>query len=292
MFDKSFKITVPITLAIIIAGLIGVAVLGFNNGVDFQAGLNAIGPVRPGLDGRDYKGEGSMTSRSPRWTPPSSRASLRESKSYTFAFAQYPTLQVHVRRVQGGPPEFGRPHGGRLVDSELPPRRLPDRSQLGEIPGRPPLRGPGLGSAIPGAGRGLRAALESSATMFLSSAGDEGGPSIRHSPPRIRARTQEFSKTIIPRLTSELGKAFGAEMSWSTSPTSSGRDFQESSRAQAVWLTLGTFVLIMIYCSFRFQPAYAVGAVFGQCTTPSSWSPSSFSRGWNSTPRASRPSSR
>ena len=60
-FDESFKITVPISLAIIIAGLIGAGIMGFNNGVDFQAGLNStVQFVPPSMD-VGFKGEGTMT---------------------------------------------------------------------------------------------------------------------------------------------------------------------------------------------------------------------------------------
>ena len=61
----------------------------------------------------------------------------------------------------------------------------------------------------------------------------------------------EFSKTIIPKLTAELGKAFGADNVLVNKSDFVGARFSRNLATQAVWLTLGTFVLIMIYCSFR-----------------------------------------
>jgi preprotein translocase subunit SecF len=74
-------------------------------------------------------------------------------------------------------------------------------------------------------------------------------------------KDKEFSKTIITKLTSELGKAFGEGNILVNSSDFVGASFSKNLLTQVIWLTLGTFVLIMIYCAFRFKPAYAIGAV-------------------------------
>ena len=104
-FDKSFKITVPISLTIIIAGLIGSAVLGFNNGVDFQAGLNsAVQFVPPSMD-ISYKGDGTMSLQKVSKTDVTfiARTPSGDSKSYTFAFDQYPTLNALADAIKTVP---------------------------------------------------------------------------------------------------------------------------------------------------------------------------------------------
>ncbi len=134
-FDKSFKITVPISLTIIIAGLIGVAVLGFNNGVDFQAGLNATVQFVPASMNVTYKGEGSMSLKVAKTDATFiSRATTGESKSYTFAFAQYPTMQSISDAFKSVPGVSVALAADGAVDSKLLLGASQTDSQLGDAP--------------------------------------------------------------------------------------------------------------------------------------------------------------
>ena len=59
-FHKAFRFTIILSLAVIAAGLVGLAVMGFNNGVDFQAGLNTDVSFVPPSMKVSFKGEGAM----------------------------------------------------------------------------------------------------------------------------------------------------------------------------------------------------------------------------------------
>ncbi len=259
-FDKSFKITVPISLAIIIAGLIGVAILGFNNGVDFQAGLNSsIQFVPPSMD-VSFKGDGTMTLAVSKMDATFiSRSPSGESKSFTYTFAQYPTLQVLSEAFKAVPGVSVALKADGTVGSELLLGASQTDAQLGEIPAVLHYAAQGS-SAIPASIESIRAALKSFGDVSIQRLGTDADHQFAI---RLQdsGKDPEFSKTIIPRLTAELGKAFGAENVLVNKSDFVGARFSKNLATQAVWLTLGTFILIMIYCSFRFQPAYAVGAV-------------------------------
>ena len=108
---------------------------------------------------------------------------------------------------------------------------------------------------------GIRSALKSFGDVSIQRVGAESDNRNSWSVCRTRERIPNSRKTIIPKLTSELGQAFGADNVLVNSSDFVGASFSRNLATEAVWLTLGTFVLIMIYCSFRFQPAYAIGAV-------------------------------
>jgi preprotein translocase subunit SecF len=259
-FDKSFKITVPISLIIIIAGLIGAAVLGMNNGVDFQAGLNStIQFVPPSMD-VGFKGEGTMTLKVAKADATFiSRAPSGESKSYTFAFSQYPTMQAMTDAFKTVPGVSVALRIDGAVDSKLLLGASQTDAQLGESP--VVLHYAAQGSAAVGASiEAIRSALKSFGDVSIQRSGAE-------SDHQFMIRLQDtgkdpaFSKTIVTKLTTELEKAFGANMVLVNKSDFVGARFSKNLASQAIWLTLGTFVLIMIYCAFRFKPAYAIGAV-------------------------------
>lgn len=259
-FDKTFKYSVPVSLVVIIAGLIGLAVMGMNNGVDFQAGLNStIQFVPPSME-VGFKGEGTMTlAVSKADATFISRSPSGESKSYTFAFARYPTIQALSSAFQAVPGVSVALRADGATDSKLLLGASQTDAQLGEAPATLHYAAQG-GKAVPSSIESIRAALKSFGDVSIQRVGDEADHefAIRLQDP---GKDPEFSKTVITKLTAELGKAFGADNVLVNKSDLVGARFSKNLATQAVWLTLGTFVLIMIYCSFRFQPAYAIGAV-------------------------------
>ncbi len=259
-FDKSFKITVPISLFIIIAGLIGAVVLGFNNGVDFQSGLNSTIQFAPPSMEVSFKGDGTMSLKVAKADATFiSRAPSGDSKAFVFAFSQYPTLQALSDAFKTVPGVSVALKADGAADSKLFRGASQTDAQLTEAPAVLHYAAQGA-SAVKVDIEAIRASLKAFGDVSIQRA---GAASDNQYMIRIQdsGKDKEFSKTIITKLTSELGKTFGEGNILVNSSDFVGASFSRNLLNQAIWLTLGTFVLIMIYCSFRFKPAYAIGAV-------------------------------
>jgi preprotein translocase subunit SecF len=260
-FDKAFKFTVPVSVVIILAGLVGLGILGFNNGVDFQAGLNSDVAFVPPSISLSFKGDGTMTLQNVTKADITfiSHAPSGESKSYTFAFAQYPTLQALADVFKTIPGVSVELKADGAVDSKLLRGTSQTDSQLGETPAI--LHYAAQGSqAVSVDIEKIRLALKSFGDVSIQRTSDENSHEYMI---RLQdsGKDPEFSKKIIPLLSGELGKSFGADNVLVNSSDFVGARFSRTLATQAVWLTLGTFVLILIYCSFRFKPNFAIGAV-------------------------------
>ncbi|MGA2548461.1 MAG: protein translocase subunit SecF [Rectinemataceae bacterium] len=260
-FDRSFKITVPISLVIIIAGLIGALAIGFNKGVDFQAGLNTSVRFAPPSMLVSYAGTGTMQLKVTKSEVDLiSKAPSGDTKSYTFTFVQYTTLQSIADAIKAVP-------GMSLelrADGSVPSSLILGASQTDStLSATTPsvlhyaLTGStGLEMSI----ESIRAALKGFGSVSIQRTGDEVA---REYMIRIEdsGKDPEFSRTIHTKLTAALGAAFGADNVLVNKADFVGARFSKSLADQAVWLTLLTFALILAYCSFRFKPVYAIGAV-------------------------------
>jgi preprotein translocase subunit SecF len=260
-FDKAFKFTVAVSVAIILAGLIGAGVMGFHMGVDFQAGLNSdIDFVPPSMN-VSFAGEGTMSlSVSKADATFISRAPSGSSTSYTFAFAKYPTFQAlsdAFKTVPGVAVELKAPGS---TDSKLLLGASQTDAQI-KTDSATVLHYDAVGSAaLPVTVEAIRAAVKDFGSVSIQRVGDDTSHEYM-----IRVQDSgndpAFSKTIITKLTSELGKVYGADNILVNKSDFVGARFSENLAKQAIWLTLGTFLLILLYCSFRFKPNYAIGAV-------------------------------
>jgi preprotein translocase subunit SecF len=259
-FDRSFKITVPISVAIILSGLIGALTIGFRMGVDFQAGLNTDIAFVPPSMGVSFAGEGTMSlSVSKADATFIARAPSGASKSYTFAFSQYPSMQAMATAFKSVPGVAVDLKAQGSIDSKQLLGASQTDSQLGDKSTILHYAASGS-SAVATTVEGIRAAIKASGNVSIQRVGDEGSSEYM-----IRVedsgKDSEFSKNIISRLTAELGQAYGADNILVKQSDFVGARFSESLAKQAIWLTLGTFLLILIYCSIRFKPNYAIGAV-------------------------------
>jgi preprotein translocase subunit SecF len=260
-FDRSFKITVPISVVIIVAGLVGAVTLGFNKGVDFQAGLNTSIRFAPPSMYVSYTGAGTMQLKVTKAEVDLiSQAPSGETKSYTYAFDQYPTLQAMADAVKSV--------SGMVVDlkadGSTPSALILGASQTDStVSATAPTV---LHYALTGSSgldvsvEAIRASLKSFGNVSIQRAGDEVA---RQYMIRIEdsGKDPEFSKTVQPRLSTALEGAFGTDNVIVNKADFVGARFSKSLADQAVWLTLLTFALILAYCSFRFKPVYAIGAV-------------------------------
>ncbi|MGO8694432.1 MAG: protein translocase subunit SecF [Rectinemataceae bacterium] len=260
-FDRSFKITVPISLVIILSGLLGVLILGVHLGVDFQAGLNTSVQFAPPSMDVSYDGTGTM-----RLTVAKSEIDLisqapsGQSASYTIGFDKYPTIQAVADALKAIP--------GVLVDLKVdgsqPSSLLLGRSQstdstLSAAPTLLHFQSTDA-SVLPVSVEAIRAALKSFGSVSIQRAGD---PANREFVIRIvdSGNDPNLAQAINANLFSSLSSAFGADNVIVRSSQFVGARFSQTLAHQAVWLTLLVFAVILLYCSFRFKPVYAFGAV-------------------------------
>jgi len=259
-FDKAFKFTVAISVLVIAAGLVGLGVMGFNNGVDFQAGLNSDVAFVPPSMSLTFQGEGSMafsvTNDDATFI---ARATTGDSKSYTFAFADYPTLQAMADAFNKVPGVSAQLIAPGSTDSKFLLGTSQTDSALGDKPAVLHYAASGA-SAIKADATAVRDALKSFGNVSIQHVGEEGSTEymIRLQDP---GTDPEFSKTIVPKLTEELAKTFGPDNVLVKQSDFVGAQFSRSLATQALIAVLAAFVGILIYCALRFKPNFAIGAV-------------------------------
>jgi preprotein translocase subunit SecF len=261
-FDRGFKVAVPISVLIILSGLVGVVVLGFNKGVDFQAGLNTSVRFAPPSMLVSYTGTGSMQLKVTKAEVDLiSQAPSGETKAFTFAFDKYPTMQLMADAIKSVPGLVVDLKAGGSIDSSLLLGASQTDSTLSAT--SPSTLHYALSGSSPDlivSVAAIRSALKDFGNVAIQRAGEE---SDRDFMIRIEdsGKDPSFSQTIHARLASALGSAFGVENVLVNQSNFVGARFSQNLADQAVWLTIGTFILILIYCSFRFKPEYAIGAV-------------------------------
>jgi preprotein translocase subunit SecF len=259
-FHKAIKYAVAVSVTIIVAGLVGLGVMGFNNGVDFQAGLNSEVALVPPSMGLSFHGEGSISfSVSKSEATFIARGATGESKSYTYAFDQYTTLKALSDAFNKVPGVTAELKADGAIDSRLLLGASQTDAALGDKPAVLHYAASGS-AAVKADPETVREALKSLGSVSIQHVGDSGSTEymIRVQDP---GKNAEFSKTIVSRLTSELGGAFGADNVLVKQSDFVGAAFSRSLATKALIGVLAAFVGILIYCALRFKPNFAIGAV-------------------------------
>jgi len=259
-FDKAFKYTVAASVIIIVAGLVGLGIMGFNTGVDFQAGLNSDIAFVPPSMGVSFKGDGTMTLQVAKADATFiSRAPSGESKSYTFEYGKYATLGALSDAFKTVPGVSVDLKAEASVDSKLLLGASQTDSVLGETPAILHYGATGS-SAVKASTENIRDALKSFGDVAIQRVGNEGSGEymIRVQDP---GTDPQFATKVIKGLTSELGKAFGADNVLVKKSDLVGSRFSKTLVTQAFFAVLAAFVGILIYCALRFKPNFAIGAV-------------------------------
>jgi preprotein translocase subunit SecF len=261
-FDKAFKFTVPLSVAIILAGLVALGIEGFNTGVDFQAGLNSNVEFVPPSMNVSFAGEGTMSlSVSKADATFIARAPSGASTSYSFAFAQYKTMQAMADAFKTVPGVAVDLKADSSADSKLLLGASQTDSQLkADKPTVLHYAASGAQGIAAATTENIRAALKSFGSTSIQSVGDSSSHEymIRVQDPGNDA---EFSKKIISSLTSELGKAFGPDNVLVKKSDFVGAQFSKSLVNQALFAVFAAFLGILVYCGLRFKPNFALGAV-------------------------------
>lgn len=257
-FSKLFLPLSLLSIAVIVSGIFGLQTVGINLGIDFQAGF--IGKVRiaPPAVELTYTGSRSIT------VDQSATAinlimtgigSDNETLRYPYtqygtvgdferAVAPIPGIQVTVRAPASYPLAALFTDSGSIARLSAHPYRfhyIPDGSagissdEIRQAISRFPS------AAVQVLGRPENQAFQ----IRLRDDGTDPGASMN-----LRAGLAEA-----------LSAAFGEENIVLISTDFVGSQFSKTLASQAVWLVLGTLVLIMAYATIRFRWDFALGAI-------------------------------
>ena len=259
-WHKSFKFLVPMSAVIIVGGLIMVATVGFKTGIDFQAGINTSVQFAPPSMDVSFNGTGTMRlSVSKAEATLISQAPSGESKSFSFPWAAYPTLKSIADGLAGVP-------GVKVdlrADGNVPSNLLLGASQTDAmlVSSATVLHYRSTDQAkLVIAVEDLRSKLKEFGSVSIQRAGEAAN---REFIIRIEdaGKDSTFSQTIHSRLVATLAAAYGAENVIVNSSTVVGARFSQALATQALWMTILMFSVILVYCSIRFKPIYAIAAV-------------------------------
>ncbi|HUX39053.1 MAG TPA: protein translocase subunit SecF [Rectinemataceae bacterium] len=259
-WHRSFKFLVPMSIAIIAAGLVTVAVVGFRMGIDFQAGINTDVQFAPPSMDVAFDGTGTM-----RLTVSQSDVTLisqapsGESKSYTYTWASAPTLQAMATDIAAVPGVHVNLRADGATASSLLLGASQTESTLSTTPTVLHYRS-GDASVLAISVEDLRAKMKEFGNVSIQRVGD---PANREFIIRVEdsGKDPTFSQTIHSRFVNLLSSAYGADNVIVNSSTVVGARFSQQLATQAIWMTILMFSVILVYCSVRFKPIYAIAAV-------------------------------
>jgi preprotein translocase subunit SecF len=259
-FHKAFKYTIAVSVAIIVAGLVGLGVMGFNNGVDFQAGLNSDVSFVPPSMSVTHSGSGTVTLEVSKSAATfTSHATTGETTAYIFDFAKYPTLKAMADAFATVPGVTAELKADGAIDSKLllgasqTDATITDKSAL--------LHYQASGAAaVPVSVERIREACKGFGNVAIQRVGGEGSNEYMI---RIQdsGKASESSTAISSKLSADLGATFGAGNILVNKADFVGARASTSLAKQAIIATLFAFLGILLYCGLRFKPAYALGAV-------------------------------
>jgi preprotein translocase subunit SecF len=260
-FSKGYIPAAILSTVLIVAGIVGYAVKGFNYGVDFQAGINqTVQLAYPAID-LTYAGKGNveLTVEAAKATIVFSGSEV-EGKTLVFSFADTPTLDAFVAAINAVPDLHAevREGQGGIATSLLVPT-FQGNTKLGTAPVLM-CRAPAGDSELFADTEKVRAAVTglgdisvqvvkpANLQRFLIRAQDEG-------------KDQAFSKTAPATITAGLEKAFGAGRVVVMKTDYVGAAYSATLGKTAFILVLATVLVILVYATIRFRFQYGIGAV-------------------------------
>jgi len=258
-FSKFFFPAAILSTIIAVLSVVGFLTKGFNLGVDFQAGLLQEIQLVPTAFSLTYNGPGNASISFSRTALDIviSGAGVDEV-TYRFAFASYPTQQELVRALRGidgivvTETASGSISTATLIQSAQSSPML-DASIPFVFHYLPP-------NAAPVRIEDVRASLLPLGTVAVQNL---GVPAERRF--MIRMEDKEFGNSGggVPadRIIAALESNFGRGEVAVTRTDYVGSRFSKQLTDQAGLLSVMTLFLILIYCSIRFKPQYAIGAV-------------------------------
>lgn len=260
-FSKGYVPAAILSTVLIVAGIVGYAVKGFNYGVDFQAGMNqTVQLAYPALE-LTYTGKGNveLTVEADKATLVFTGAEI-EAKTVVLAFADSPTIDALAAAINADPDLHAvvRDGQGGIATSLLVPT-FQGNTKLGVTPvlmHRAPATDAELfadtesvRAAVTGLGNiSVQVAKPANLQRFLIRAQDEG-------------KDPAFSTNTPAAITAGLEKAFGAGRVIVMKTDYVGAAYSANLGKTAFILVLATVLVILIYATIRFRFQYGIGAV-------------------------------
>ena len=260
-FSRYFLLAAIISLVLIVSGLIGYQILGgFNIGVDFQAGLIQEVQFAPTAVNITWQGNGNATlsfNRSGLFIVVSGVGV--ESRTHTFLFSEYQTLgqltEAMQTQIEGIVAEAFVPSGTETQWLVFSAQGSP---QLGSTPYVIHCLAPGSEAISIATVREAMTSLGQ--TVAVQSLGQSAD---RHFMIRVEDKSIEDEGNAVSaeNIISVLEGYFGKGEVIILRSDYVGSRFSKDLSDRAGMLLGLTLLIILIYCSIRFKPQYAVGAV-------------------------------
>ena len=260
-FSRLYLIAAIFSLALIISGLAGYKVLGgFRVGVDFQAGLIQEVQLAPSAFNVKWEGRGNAMlsfSRNSLYIVVSGAG--MESRTHTFSFSDYPAIGALVLAME-------TELEGLTVDTFVPEdtnsqwliHSAQGNPQLGSAPYVIHYLAPDSES-VP-----ITAIREAMTSLGETVAVQSMGKSTdRHFMIRVEDKgiEEESERITAEKINSVLEGYFGSGEVVVLRSDYVGSRFSKDLSDKAGMLMGLTLLIILIYCSIRFKPQYAIGAV-------------------------------
>lgn len=257
-FSKLFLPLSMLSIAIIISGIIGLQAVGINLGIDFQAGFIEKVRIAPPALELTYSGSKSITV-----DQSATAVSLvmtgigSDNETVRYPYTEYSVVGDFERAVSSIPgitvsvsAPASYPLSKLFTDSGSSARLSARPFRFHYIPeGSAAIDSDDIREAI--------ARFPSAAVQVL------GNPENRAFQIRLRddGTDPNASATLREGLSDALSDAFGKDNIALIGTDFVGSRFSKTLASQAVWLVLGTLLLIMAYATIRFRWDFAIGAV-------------------------------
>lgn len=257
-FSKLFLPLSMLSIAIIISGIIGLQAVGINLGIDFQAGFIEKVRIAPPALEMTYSGSKTITV-----DQSATAVSLvitgigSDNETVRYPYTDYAVVGDFERAVSSIPgitvsvsAPASYPLSKLFTDSGSSARLSARPFRFHYIPeGSAAIDSDDIREAI--------ARFPSAAVQVL------GNPENRAFQIRLRddGTDPNASATLREGLSDALSDAFGKDNIALIGTDFVGSRFSKTLASQAVWLVLGTLLLIMAYATIRFRWDFAIGAV-------------------------------
>lgn len=257
-FNRAYLPTVIVSALFILFGLFGFFTKGINYGIDFQAGFIEKVRIAPTAFSLSYQGSQSIT------VEQSSSAIIlvstgvgSDNQTWSFPYSQYPTVADFSAAVTSIPGVTSTVEAGSSVPLKSVFVDAEALARLSSTPYRFHYNAENGLSVTPD---DIRSALssysnaavqevgKSSDNMFQIRIGDDG-------------TDPNASQTIRAGISAALNSVWGEDNVVVISTDFVGSRFSASLARQAIWLVLGTLVLIGGYATIRFRWDFALGAI-------------------------------